>query len=65
MPGAVGRTSSHALCNATLSYCRELAALGLDSFLAQSEGHTASLNMRNGKITCAAVGAAFADLPMA
>jgi alanine dehydrogenase len=63
MPGAVGRTSSHALCNATLSYCRELAALGLDSFIAQSEGNASSLNMRDGKIVCSAVAAAFDDLP--
>ncbi len=65
MPGAVGRTSSHALCNATLSYCRELSALGLDSFIAQSEGHASSLNMRDGKIVCSAVAAAFDDLPAA
>ena len=38
MPGAVGRTSSHALCNATLSWCRELAGLGLDGFLEKSAG---------------------------
>ncbi len=62
MPGAVGRTSSHALCNATLSYCRELAALGLDGFLAKSAGRSVALNMRNGKITCSAVADAFPDL---
>lgn len=62
MPGAVGRTSSHALCNATLAYCRELAALGLDGFLARSPGQSAALNMRNGKITCPAVAEAFPDL---
>ncbi len=62
MPGAVGRTSSHALCNASLSYCRQLAALGLDRFLAQSPGHAAALNMRDGAITCPAVADAFPDL---
>ena len=62
MPGAVGRTSSHALCNATLAYCRELAHLGLDGFLQNSSGRTAALNMRNGKITCPAVADAFPDL---
>ncbi|HSR88252.1 MAG TPA: alanine dehydrogenase [Pontiella sp.] len=61
MPGAVGRTSSHALCNATLAYCRELASLGLDGFLAKSPGRAAALNMRNGKITCPAVADAFPD----
>ena len=55
MPGAVGRTSSHALCNATLAYCRELASMGLDDFLRKSAGRNAALNMRNGKITCKAV----------
>jgi len=59
MPGAVGRTSSHALCNATLSYCRELASMGLDGFLQQSPGHAAALNLRDGKITCPAVAEAF------
>jgi alanine dehydrogenase len=62
MPGAVGRTSSQALCNATLSYCRELAQFGLDGFLAKSPGRTAALNLRTGKITCSAVADAFPDL---
>jgi len=62
MPGAVGRTSSHALCNATLAYCLELANLGLDGFLAKSPGRAAALNMRDGRITCPAVAEVFADL---
>jgi alanine dehydrogenase len=62
MPGAVGRTSSHALCNATLAYCRELARRGLDDFIAVSPGYAASLNMRHGKLTCPAVADAFPDL---
>ena len=32
IPGAVSRTSSQALCHATLPYCRELASLGLNAF---------------------------------
>ena len=63
MPGAVGRTSSHALCNATLPYCRDLARLGLDAFLAQGPGWAAALNMRAGAICHPGVHAAFADLP--
>ena len=59
MPGAVGRTSSHALCNATLAYCRELAGLGPEGFLQKSAGRKAALNMRDGKITCQAVKEAF------
>lgn len=65
MPGAVGRTSSQALCNATLPYCRRLAALGLDNFLAESSGQAAALNMRNNMITCPAVAEAFPDLGLA
>lgn len=59
MPGAVGRTSSQALCNATLPYCRELAALGVDDFASKSPGRTAALNMRKGEVLCKAVADAF------
>jgi alanine dehydrogenase len=62
MPGAVGRTSSHALCNATLAYCRELANLGLEGFMNKSPGRAAALNMQAGKITCPAVAEVFPDL---
>ena len=62
MPGAVGRTSSHGLCNATLPYARELARLGVDAFVQQSEGHRAALNMRDGRIVNPAVTQAFPDL---
>jgi alanine dehydrogenase len=65
MPGAVGRTSSQALCNATLPYARKLAGLGLDGFLGIDAGHAAALNTRDGKITNAAVAQAFSDLPAA
>ncbi len=63
MPGAVGRTSSQALCNATLPYCRQLAGLGLDAFVNTSRGNAESLNMREGKILCSAVINVFPDLP--
>ena len=62
MPGAVGRTSSQALCNATLPYCRKLANLGLDGFITESQGHAEALNLRAGKIICPAVAATFPDL---
>ena len=65
IPGAVSRTSSVALCNATLPYARELARLGLDAFAAVDAGHKAAVNMRGGKLTNAAVIAAFPDLPRA
>jgi len=59
MPGAVGRTSSQALCNATLPYVRQLAALGVDQFAAQSPGCADAINIRSGKLTNAAVAEAF------
>jgi alanine dehydrogenase len=62
IPGAVSRTSSQALCNATLPYCRQLAKLGLDKFLAQSKGHQTALNIKEGKIILPAVAEAFPDL---
>jgi alanine dehydrogenase len=63
MPGAVGRTSSQALCNATLPYVRELARLGVEEFCDLSPGRRDALNMREGKITNRAVAEAFPDLP--
>ena len=65
MPGAVSRTSSQALCNATLPYARELARLGVDGFIAVDAGHGAALNTRGGKITHRAVAETFTDLPAA
>ncbi len=62
MPGAVGRTSSQALCNATLPYCRKLANLGLDGFIKENPGQSAALNLRAGKIICPAVAATFPEL---
>lgn len=62
MPGAVGRTSSQALCNATLPYARQLANYGLDGFLKLSEGHAAALNIHKGKITHPALKQVFSDL---
>ena len=62
MPGAVSRTSSQALCNATLPYARELARLGVDGFAAIDKGRAAAINMRNGKILNIPVAEAFPDL---
>ncbi|MCX7015609.1 MAG: alanine dehydrogenase [Candidatus Sumerlaeota bacterium] len=61
MPGAVGRTSTQALCNATLPYARELAALGPDRFAALDPGRAAAMNMKEGKILNKAVASAFQD----
>ena len=63
IPGVVGRTSSHALCNSTLPYIRKLVKNGLDSFLNESSGHRKALNMQNGKIKHLQVANAFPALP--
>ncbi len=65
MPGAVGRTSSQALCHATMPYARELARLGVDAFAKIDAGHKAAINMRDGLLTNSGVAEAFPDLPKA
>ncbi len=60
MPGAVGRTSTFALTNATLPYVRNLACLGLDEALARDPGFAMGLNVHAGRITCDAVAEALA-----
>jgi alanine dehydrogenase len=63
MPAAVSRTSTHALCNATLPYVAKLASLGPAGFVALDAGHAAALNLFRGKIVNADVADAFSDLP--
>jgi len=63
MPGAVGRTSTQALCNATLPYARELAALGVERFAAKDAGRAAAVNLCEGRLLNPAVAACFPDLP--
>jgi alanine dehydrogenase len=55
MPGAVGRTSTFALTNATLPYARAIAQKGWDKAAADDHGLAAGLNMKDGKITLEAV----------
>jgi len=55
MPGAVARTSTFALTNATLPYVRMLADLGWQSALASDAGFAAGLNVHAGEIRHAAV----------
>jgi alanine dehydrogenase len=62
IPGAVSRTSSQALCNATLPYIRELASLGVDAFAAVDAGHAAAINLRNHHLVNNAVAAVYPDL---
>ena len=58
MPGAVGRTSTQALCHATQPYVLQLADAGPEKLLNESESFAAALNMRDGKLTNQAVAAA-------
>jgi len=63
IPGAVSRTSTPALCNATLPYVRQLASKGIGAFAALDPGHAAAINMADYKLTNPAVAQAFPDLP--
>jgi len=55
MPGAVPRTSTFALTNATLPYVREIARHGWRTALARDPGFAAGLNVHAGKVTHEAV----------
>jgi alanine dehydrogenase len=55
MPGAVPRTSTFALTNATLPYVRALADLGWQAAFKQDPGLAAGLNVHAGTITHTAV----------
>jgi alanine dehydrogenase len=55
MPGAVPRTSTLALTNATLPYVRALADLGWQAALKRDPGLAAGLNVHAGEITHEAV----------
>jgi alanine dehydrogenase len=59
MPGAVSRTSTVALCNATLPYLRQLALHGAEGFAALSAGHAKAMNLRHGTFTNADVESVF------
>ena len=51
MPGAVGRTSTYALTNATLPYALRLAKAGYVEACQADPGLARGINMQNGKIT--------------
>jgi alanine dehydrogenase len=59
MPGAVGRTSTYALTNVTLPYALQLARMGLEGALADSQALRHGLNVHRGKVTNPAVAATF------
>jgi alanine dehydrogenase len=58
MPGAVGRTSTYALCNATLPYVMQLAA-GVDAVIQSSPAMRSAVNVYQGRIVYRAVADAF------
>ncbi|MEO9592635.1 alanine dehydrogenase, partial [Rhodopirellula bahusiensis] len=59
MPGAVGRTSTFALCNATMRWVMKVAAAGIDGVI-QDAGHLQSaINIHAGKIVHEAVSNAY------
>jgi alanine dehydrogenase len=55
MPGAVGRTSTIALCNATLPYALKIANHGYEKAASQDPGFAEGINMVGGRVTNAAV----------
>jgi alanine dehydrogenase len=59
MPGAVGRTSTYALCNATLVYVLQLANQGWKAVAAADPGVAAGVNIDRGRVTNQAVAATF------
>jgi alanine dehydrogenase len=63
MPGAVGRTSTYALCNVTFPYLKRIASEGLQAACQRDPGLAAAVNMRDGRITNQAVAETFA-LPL-
>ncbi len=62
MPGAVGRTSTYALCNATLPYVLQLAAAGVATAASASPAIRSAVNIFEGRLVQPAVAAAF-ELP--
>jgi alanine dehydrogenase len=58
MPGAVGRTSTIALCNATLPYALKIAGNGYEKATADDPGLADGINLVSGRITNAAVAGA-------
>lgn len=59
MPGAVARTSTFALTNATLPYIVELANKGFKKAIDENQELAAGVNTYQGKLTCQVVALAF------
>jgi alanine dehydrogenase len=59
MPGAVGRTSSYALCNVTFPYVLKIANRGLAAACTADAGFAHAVNMHGGRVTNQAVAKTF------
>jgi alanine dehydrogenase len=59
MPGAVGRTSTYALCNVTLPYVLQIAHSGWRTIAAADPGMAEGVNLDLGRVTNQAVAATF------
>ena len=59
MPGAVGRTSTYALCNVTFPYVLQIANKGLIAAAADNPGLREAINIHDGKVTNRAVAETF------
>ena len=59
MPGAVGRTSTYALCNVTLPYVLHLARKGFERAVRENPALAQGVNIRQGKVTNPAVAETF------
>jgi alanine dehydrogenase len=59
MPGAVGRTSTYALCNVTLPYVMQLATKGADRAVRENPALMHGVNIHKGRITNKAVAETF------
>jgi alanine dehydrogenase len=59
MPGAVGRTSTYALCNVTLPYVLELARKGAEKAAKENSFIARGVNIHAGKATNRAVAETF------
>jgi alanine dehydrogenase len=64
MPGAVGRTSTFALCNVTLPWIVQIADKGIERSISESKPLRESLNVHQGRVTNEAVAHTF-KLPYA
>ena len=59
MPGAVGRTSTYALCNVTFPWIMRLAEQGIPAAVRADAGLASAVNMARGQVTSRAVAETF------